>query len=270
MTAEITTPRSRRAILAAALGAGVATVAAVIARPLAVRATDGDTVHVGHTYSASVTTEFDAEAGVAGFQGTSVSGSGLSGSSHSGTGVYGASGSGTGVYGFSSAASQPALIGLSAGAGTAARGVIGQSHPGYGVSGVTTTGRGVNGTATTGYGVFGTSTSGIANRGHTKLGTAGYFSTSDAKVGTALRAIGKVVLDNCAGIATIASGDDHVVVTPGGDLLATSAVVATLQGTPISGVVVASVVVDAKPDTFTIYLTASTPAAVTVAWHVFG
>ena len=63
MTVEITTPRSRRAILAAALGAGAATVATALGRPLAVRATEGEPVHVGNTYSASHQTGFDTTGG---------------------------------------------------------------------------------------------------------------------------------------------------------------------------------------------------------------
>jgi hypothetical protein len=71
-------------------------------------------------------------------------------------------------------------------------------------------------------------------------------------------------------VATIASGHNSVTVTPGTDLLSTSAVVATLQGNPSGTAMVKSVAVNATADTFTIYLTANATAAVTVAWHVFG
>ena len=148
--------------------------------------------------------------------------------------------------------------------------MTGQSTAGYGISGIASTGRGVNGSATTGYGVFGAASSGIGMRGWSTTGTALYASTSGPKVGTALRAIGRVKFDNCAGVATIASGHNSVVVTPGTDLLSTSAVVATLQGNAGGTTTVQRVAVDATADTFTIYLTANATAAVTVAWHVFG
>ena len=48
--------------------------------------------------------------------------------------------------------------------------------------------------------------------------------------GYALRAVGRVRLDNAGGIAIILAGKRAVVVVPGIDLAATSAVVATLQG----------------------------------------
>ena len=224
--------------------------------------------------------------------------SGVYGESNSGYGVNGSSGSGAGVYGLSFASDKPAILGISHAASTgvlgfsgttstpaapaktgvygyadqdaAARGVTGQSTAGYGVSGIATTGRAVNGIASTGHGVFGLASSGIGNRGYAATGTALYASTSGPKVGTALRAIGRVKLDNCAGVATIASGHTSVTVTPGTDLSATSAVVATLMGSAGGTTTVHRVAVNAAADTFTIYLTANATTAVTVAWHVFG
>ncbi len=58
--------------------------------------------------------------------------------------------------------------------------------------------------------------------------------------------------------------------TPGIDLTATSAVVATLQGSAGGTTTVHRIAVNATADTFTIYLTANATAAVKVAWHVFG
>jgi hypothetical protein len=71
-------------------------------------------------------------------------------------------------------------------------------------------------------------------------------------------------------VATIASGNNSVTVTPGTDLLSTSAVVATLQGNPGGATTVHRVTVNAAADTFTIYLTANASAAVTIAWLAFG
>jgi hypothetical protein len=224
-----------------------------------------------------------------GVSGSSDSGYGVRGVSGSGYGVYGASGSGYGVYGDSTASDKPAILGTSSGGNTGVQGFSGAygSQPtppaktgvyGYaaqdananGVKGQTTLGRGVLGLATTGLAIYGSATSGNGVRGYAATGAAGWFSTSGPKIGTALRAIGKVKLDNCAGVATIASGHNSVVVTPGTDLVATSAVVATLMGNPGGATTVQRVAVNATADTFTIYLTANATAAVTVAWHVFG
>jgi hypothetical protein len=133
------------------------------------------------------------------------------------------------------------------------RGVLGESESGYGVQGLTTTGRAVAGEATT--------------------GTAGHFSTT--KVGTvyggyALRAVGRVRFDQCAGVATIRAGARSRTVTPGIGLTSSSAVVATLMGSAGGTTTVHRVIVHAAADTFTIYLTAAARSGVKVAWHVFG
>ena len=153
---------------------------------------------------------------------------------------------------------------------TGVYGYAAQDANASGVMGSTTLGRGVLGLATTGNGVFGLANTGIGARGWSTTGTALYASTSGPKIGTALRAIGRVKFDNCAGVATIASGHNSVTVTPGSDMLATSAVVATLMGSAGGTTTVHRVIVNATADTFTIYLTANTTVAVTVGWHVFG
>ena len=79
----------------------------------------------------------------------------------------------------------------------------------------------------------------------------------------------RVRFDNSVGIATIAAGTNGVTVTPGIDLTATSAVVATLQG-PAGGALVERVSVNATTDQITIYLTKNSTNTVKVAWHVFG
>ena len=90
------------------------------------------------------------------------------------------------------------------------------------------------------------------------------------RTGQAIRAIGRVVLDNCSGVATIAAGSNNVTVTPGIDLVATSAVVATLQGDAGGSTTVKRVTVNTTNNTFQIVLTANSTAQVKVAWHVFG
>ena len=186
-----------------------------------------------------------------GVAGSSTNSRGVRGDSAASVGVLGASAGNTGILGLSGVGpvSTPAKTGVYGFATTdsGARGVTGQSTNGRGVNGIATIGRGVHGQATTGEG--------------------GHF---EATTGTALRALGRVRLDNAAGIATIASGTNNVVVTPGTNLQTTSAVVATLQGPAGGTTTVHRVAVNATNDTFTIYLTANSNASVKVAWHVFG
>jgi len=286
---ESPSPRSRRALLNAALGAGVATIAAALGRPLPAKAADGDPVVVGGTYTASSVTRFDTGAtgaialwgystSQAGVYGQSTSGNGVIGESSSGTGVagnttsgigvvgfspsgigvYGISQTNTGVQGFSGAfGAQP---GGAAPAKTGVHGYAAQDANARGVHGQTTAGRGVYGQATSGYGV----------RGYATSGTAGYFATARATTGFALHAVGRVRLDKSAGLATIISGAKSVVVTPGINLVPVSAVVATLQGDAGGTTTVHRVAVNATTNTFTIYLTANSTAHVQVAWIVLG
>ncbi len=167
----------------------------------------------------------------------------------SGTGVLGHSGNKTGVLGFSGVVT----MGVEPPPPQPKTGVFGYCDldaTAVGVLGKTTLGQGVEGLATT--------------------GTAGLFKTNGLKSGTALRTIGRVRFDNSVGIATIGAGKSSVTVTPGIALTTSSAVVATLQANPSGSLTVQGVVVNATADTFTIYLTGNTSAALKVAWHVFG
>ena len=83
----------------------------------------------------------------------------------------------------------------------------------HGVHGQSTAGRGVFGQATTGAGVYASATTGIAIQASTPV-------SNGIHTGYALRASGKIKLDNCAGVATIAAGTNNVTVTPGLDLTA--------------------------------------------------
>ena len=226
---------------------------------------------------------FGSEAGVSG---TSISGVGVRANgqgadpavdafSNGGPGVFAASGgdgvaasvgrgnsASTGVLGYSGTGNLPAAKAKTGVFGQAtqdasSRGVWGYSPAGHGVRGEATTGRGVHGQATTGLGVRGFATSGV--------GLSGESST-----GYALRTLGRVRLDQSAGQATIASGTSSVVVTPGIDLTATSAVVATLNGDAGGSTAVKRVAINATANTFTIYLTANATATVKLAWIVLG
>jgi len=212
-----------------------------------------------------------------GVVGTSTNSIGVSGTSPNSTGVAGSSGIGTGVNGHSNATNRAGTVGQSDGDSTGVMGLSGvplSDAPAktgvYGEAAQDASARGVWGKSASGRGVFGEATTGFGVRGQATSGTGVYASTGGLKKGLAIHAVGRVRLDNSVGIATIASGTKSVVVTPGIDLTATSAVVATIQGAPSGSMTVRSVAVDAAADTFTIYLTANATVTMTVAWHVFG
>jgi hypothetical protein len=214
-----------------------------------------------------------------------------------GTGVYGyanaATGTTRGVFGYSLSSSGAGVVGYESAATGETKGVYGRVNSpfGTGVIGysgtdvdptpVARTGvygcatqdtgsRGVHGRSTAGRGIFGQASSGQGVRGYATSGTAVYAASADPMAGYALRALGRVKLDQCAGTATIASGAKTKTVTPGIDLVSTSAIVATLMGDPGGTTTVQRVSVNTTANTFTIHLTANATADVKVAWHVFG
>lgn len=213
-----TSPRSRRAILAAGLGGLAATVAAALGRnPTAARAANGDPLLVG---TASNTATADTQLNqttpdIHGFRvltagtgtgsfGFSPAGVGVSGMSTSSTGVTGqtsatqrsgvlgqGSANGTGVTGFSGAAAPtttPTKTGVygQADQDATARGAYGKSGPGTGVQGESTSGKGIYGKSTSSTGARGQSDSGIGVWG-TSLTNRAVFGTTGS---TTLPAIG--------------------------------------------------------------------------------
>jgi hypothetical protein len=173
MSIEMTAPRSRRAVLAAAAGAAAIGVATALDRPSPVRAaTDGDVV-LGQTNAATTTTEITSAADLVDvFAARSTAG---------GSGIVGESALGTGVLGIGG------------------HGVEGSSDGGMGVLGVSETGTGVLGHITlSGSGVHGHSFS---------AGGIGVLATAEA--GTALRVSGKVVFSR-SGRASIRAGKSYV------------------------------------------------------------
>jgi len=203
---------------------------------------------------------------------------GVAGSSEAGYGVEGVSTSGVGVLAWTESSTVSAGRGYSPNGGTGLHGQSGyvpdNSAPAktgvYGSAAQDATSRGVFGHTEAGQGVYGEATTGQGLSGHASTGTAVYAATTGPKTGLALRAVGRVKFDNAAGIATIVAGTRSVVVTPGLNLTATSAVVATLQGLAGGTTTVHRAVVNATADTFTIYLTANATVDAKVAWHVFG
>jgi hypothetical protein len=176
---ETESPRSRRALLTAALGATVATVAAAVGRPLPVQAANGDAVTVGGSFSGTLPTAITNTTGD-GIQAinSSTVASGLYGHASSATGttygVFGRSDSpnGTGVKGYvtSSAGTAVGVTGeTTAGTGVyglspGGIGVAGQSTSGVGAQGVSDSSTGVNGVSNSGVGVYGSSNSSVAVR----------------------------------------------------------------------------------------------------------
>ena len=128
-----TTTRTRRGLLAAALGATAAAVAASVARISPAAAADGDPVTVGGEHEGDSVTSFET-----------VSSAALSGKSTDSRGVYGESETGQGVHG--------------------------TSEESAGVAGVSTAGNGVHGTSTTNRGVWGESSSGPGVEGFGAVG----------------------------------------------------------------------------------------------------
>jgi hypothetical protein len=197
--------RSRRALLAAGLGAGAATVASALVRPLPAEAV-GVAITVGDTVTGSARTTLDisaAQNAATAFWAISDGGPALAGSSATERGVAGASDSAAGVQGNSNtgpgtagvSATGPGVRGLSTGgAGVAgyalppglalmptpvertgvygysdvsasAVGVFGQSGPGTGVRASSISGTGLYATSSSGYAVGGVSGTGTGVRG---------------------------------------------------------------------------------------------------------
>jgi hypothetical protein len=166
MALDTTLPRTRRALLAGALGGIGAAAVTAIGRAAPVRA-EGETLHVGDEYGTATsrtrilnqTNNADvlfgeSAAGGIGVYGSSVFSHGVWGNSSSGTGVNGTSGTGNGVRGTS----------------TNAGGVFGESDTSFGVGGVSGAAAGVFGAGR--QGVLGRSAAGHAVRGETSGGVA--------------------------------------------------------------------------------------------------
>ena len=284
MSIDATAPRTRRAVLAGALGGLAAVAANALGRPMPTLAADGQAMLVGGEYSSSSVTSVTNATGNGIYGGSLDTGIAVTGQGNQGIGVHGFSTTNIGVLG-ETTGSVAAIAGRSFGGGTGVLGTadnapVPAAKPKTGVYGQATqdsTSRGVWGYSPAGLGVYGESSSGRAVQGVASSGIGvraasssgtGCYATSTT--GYALRTDGKVRLDKSSGVATIASGASSVAVTPGIDLTATSAVVATLNGSAGGSTVVKRVAINATTNAFTIYLTANSTAAVKVAWLVLG
>ncbi len=101
MAIDTASPRSRRALLAAGLGAVAATVASAVGRPASALANDPYDVVLGATNTSDTTTRINYNGSGTSFRTASTSGVGLHGDSYLNTGVIGTSNSSAGVLGTS-------------------------------------------------------------------------------------------------------------------------------------------------------------------------
>ena len=305
MAIDTMSPRSRRAVLAAATGGLAALVAHALGRPPGAAAADGDAVQVGGTYSGQTRTKLSnsrgsgtflqctaiwgsSHASGAGVYGTAESGVGVAGWGNTGPGVSGTSESvagvqgfggtdGPGIYGISWSTTQAGAVGQSY---VNATGVIGQSNSTfsdppvapaktgvYGLAVQDAWSRGVTGQSASGRGVSGVATSGRGVHGFASTGVGGYFASGAS--GRALQAAGRVEFST-SGIGMIAAGTKSKRVTPAIDLTADSRVLVTLLGHPGGSTVLQRVAVDAAADSFIVHLTASATAVTPFAWFVIG
>jgi hypothetical protein len=292
------TPQSRRAILAAALGAGAATIASAFGRPFAADAANNDPVTVGNVFQGTMTTDiqnfasnntvFKAESigdgsfagdGI-GLLGTSFSSVGVRGDSVQGYGVYGTCPGGVGVHGDSS--SSNGVEGIS----SSGVGVFGKTG-GVGIEGVFGQ-AGAGGTGVVGYtgstpptpppdtGIYGRSdTGGAGGRGLTGFCSTGIGLLGQTDTGVGVRAYcgnttgvglqvtGKAAFDR-SGKLTISAGHSSITKT-GIGLSALSFILATLQ-TNVAGLAVQAVVPNPAGSAFTIYLNKAPTVSVVVAW----
>ncbi len=174
-----TSQRSRRGLLAAAVGAAAAAVAASVARVAPTTAADGDAAVLGvRNESQSTTTFYSRDAWA------------LSGNSDTSRGVNGKSTDGQGVHGES----------------ISSAGVAGVSQESNGVHGTSWESRGVWGESTKGPGVEGDSTNGP---GVQARGATGVLAHSDQ--GLALHTTGgRVRFDGISGIVVLPADETEV------------------------------------------------------------
>ena len=287
MALDPTTPRSRRALLTAAVAATAVTVVEAVVRPLPVSAAgdDGSVIHVGDLYADAqnqTTIANKANDGIVLYVASNPDtghggGTAIRGHSHHGAGVFGDSELSNGVRGES--ASLNGVFGYSAsgngvrGFASSGIGVSGEVLTGVGVSGIgsvdgvrghAASGRGVAGDADTGTGVQGKTISGIGLEGQSFTGTG---VRAQSSTGTALDVAGKAHFSR-SGTATVTAGHKSVTVTVPGGLTGTPLCFANLRSYR-SGIGVAAVRSNyPSAGKIRIYLTRTVSSATSVAWMV--
>ena len=260
MSLETNVPRTRRALLGAAVGAAAATVASALGRPLPAAAADGEAVLVGHSYESSSPTQIRSSDTAFLGQSTGWRLAGVTGEhvGENGFGVQGIVPEGAPGYGVYGSGGEAGTRGVSMNTGVEGVGVItGVRGDGadFGVEGIAHEGGGPDG-------------EGVGVVGSAKRGT-GVVAISP--LGTALAVTGKASFSR-SGRATVAAGRSYVDVdlrTKGG-LSGTPLILATLQ-TYRSGLSVAAARKN-YPSTgkFRIYLNKAAAGPTYVAWQVLG
>jgi hypothetical protein len=282
MTEAITTSsKSRRALLAGALGGLGAWAATAVGRAAPARADNGDPVLAGQTTEATSATvllniangtnvlEVKSQLDGTAIRGESDDGIGVIGDSNGNSGVLGTSTTGPGVVGSSD--SVAGVVGSSDGG----IGVLGQGATtgllGFSGSGVTPSAKpktGVYGQATQDFGsrgVWGRSNAGRGVYGQATNGVGLYGSASN---GYALRTNGRVKMDRVSGVASIPAGSTSVTVAPNVNVTTSTFVLLTPKANIGSRGLWFST--NASADSFTIRMSSSRSSNTKVAWLLLG
>jgi hypothetical protein len=288
MTTDVSAPRSRRTILAAAIGGVAALGAHALGRPATALATDGQPIIQGQTNTGTLGTVV-AVANATALQGVTDAPTGnnygVRGRSKSTTGA-GVVGQDTAVigtnYGVRGLVSSTTAIGVRGeGPFHGVEGIATADDVGIGVKGQSLRGAavlgtiggsfeyfgktGIHGDSDSGYGVTGRSLHGTAVQGRTDDGVAVHASAGlDAAI--ALKVDGQARFSR-SGKATVLAGHTTVVVSPV-HVTSSSFVVATIQGAGASGIYVRNVSVSVANSRFTIRLSKAPSVNTIVGWFL--
>ena len=233
---------SRRAVLSAAVGAGVAAIAGGLAAPTTALGADGNPVLLGTLNEATAYTRVKNTAG----------GGALIGYT-SDDGRYGVLGSEQqGVYGQGNAANQSGVTGAS-GDGV---GVMGSSINGTGVQAYAAAATALRATTQSGTGVIATTTSGTA------------ISATVESTGIALSTQGRIKLGRVSGVRSIAAGSASVTFSPGVDITSGSFVLLTPKANIGSRALWYTT--DTTNNKITIRMSSSRSSSTSIAWLMLG
>ena len=234
---------SRRRLVAAAIGGGVAALAPGLGRPAEVSAADPNDVVLGAANTSATTTEIHATADRA--TGMKVTGGAA------GIGLLAAT---PGLPSTVPAGREEGGTGVVGSGGLFGTGVRGDSDQLIGVHGVALRGSGVQGDTDIGTGVVGSAANGTGVR-------------AESATGRAFIALGQVEFST-AGLAVVRPGRSSVTIRPGINITSSTKVLATLQTSAGGRTSVHRVSRDTVNDRVTIYLTARATRSARVAYFV--
>jgi hypothetical protein len=256
---------TRRALLAGALGGIGAWAMGSIGRSSPVSAANGDIMHVGDTLTGTTGTTLNL---------TSGSGGALKGTNTgTGVGVWGVSSLGSGIRGEGGDAGVLGIGPTGVFATGSNRGSYAEGQGDYGAIGVSITNNtGVLGLSGNGdgipttkpnTGVFGHAAQASSSRGVWGSSPAGAGLYGESDSGFGLQVVGRATFST-SGVATISAGNDHVTVTPGVNVTASSFVLLTAK-TSVGGRDI-WFTQDTTADTFTIHMSSSRSSSTRIAW----